>query len=192
VRGYRKEPRYECLTDRAYSSGCAGYRQRLAGYEQRLQKRSTRLVRIMHSTTESGAPITSGPGSMVTTKIMPAGLLGVVMVLLVSSHAAALGRDELLKSCEAVLSVANPENSQSIEIPAAGLPCWYYMAAVQDMSTIVDQNGQHLLGVCAPSTTSLLDYVRTFVRNEKSNTASAGKNVAAQELTALLKAFPCH
>jgi hypothetical protein len=66
------------------------------------------------------------------------------------------------------------------------------MAAVQDMSTIVDQNGQHLLGVCAPSTTSLLDYVRTFVRNEKSNTASAGKNVAAQELTALLKAFPCH
>jgi hypothetical protein len=128
---------------------------------------------------------------MVTTKIMPAGLLGVVMVLLEPSHAAALSQDDLLKSCEAVLSVANPDNSQSIEIPAAGLPCWYYMAAVQDMSTIVDQNGQHLLGVCAPSTTSLLDYVRAFVRNEKSNPASAGTKAAAQELTALLKAFPC-
>jgi hypothetical protein len=99
--------------------------------------------------------------------VMPAGLLGVVMVLLAPSQAAALSQNELLKSCEAVLSVSYPENTQSIEIPAAGLPCWYYMAAVQDMSTIVDQNGQPLLGICAPSTTSLLDYVRAFVRNEK-------------------------
>jgi hypothetical protein len=129
---------------------------------------------------------------MATTKILPAGLLGVVMVLLASLHAAALSQDELLKSCEAVLSVANPENGQSIEIPAAGLPCWYYMAAVQDMSTIVDQNGQPVLGVCAPSTTSLLDYVRSFVHSEQNNQASAGKNAAAQELTALLNAFPCH
>jgi hypothetical protein len=129
---------------------------------------------------------------MVTTNVMPAGLLGVVMVLLAPSQAAALSPNELLKSCEAVLSVSYPENAQSIEIPAAGLLCWYYMAAVQDMSTIVDQNGQPLLGVCAPSTTSLLDYVRAFVRSEKSNPASVGKNAAAHELTALLKAFPCH
>lgn len=127
---------------------------------------------------------------MVTTKLMPAGL--VLLVLFAPSHVAALSQDELLKSCEAVLSVANPQNAQSIEIPAAGLPCWYYMAAVQDMSTIVDQNGQPLLGVCAPSTTSLLDYVKTFVRKKKNNPANAGKNAAAQELTALLKAFPCH
>jgi hypothetical protein len=114
------------------------------------------------------------------------------MVLLAPSQAAALSQNELSKSCEAVLSVSYPENAQSIEIPAAGLPCWYYMAAVQDMSTIVDQNGQRLLGVCAPSATSLLDYVRAFVRNEKNNPASVGKNAAAHELTALLKAFPCH
>jgi hypothetical protein len=117
----------------------------------------------------------------------------VLVVLFAPSHVAALSQGELLKSCEAVLRVTNPENAQSIEIPAAGLPCWYYMAAVQDMSTIVDQNGQPLLGVCAPSTTSLLDYVKTFVRKAKNNNrASAGKNAAAQELTALLKAFPCH
>jgi hypothetical protein len=36
-----------------------------------------------------------------------------------------------------------------------------------------------------------LDYVRAFVRNEKSNPASDGTKAAAQELTVLLKAFPC-
>jgi hypothetical protein len=82
-------------------------------------------------------------------------------------------------------------NRGEIDVPRAGLECWYYMSAVQNMSVLVDQNGAHLLGVCAPANTRLLDYVRIFVRYGSGMANRVEENPAAVALEALNAAFPC-
>jgi hypothetical protein len=49
-------------------------------------------------------------------------------------------------------------------IPAAGLACWHYMSAVQDMSVLVDERAEHLLGICPPADSTLRQYVQAFVQ----------------------------
>lgn len=119
--------------------------------------------------------------------------LGAVTLTLASSHAAtaAPAPAPLLQSCQAVIRAAGATHSATVEIPLAGLPCWYYMAAIQNMSTLVDQQGKHLLGVCAPSDTSLLQYVRIFARYAERHSGQHADNDAALALRALLDAFPC-
>lgn len=108
-----------------------------------------------------------------------------------SYSADAIASPDLLKSCEAVLNVRASSETHSLEIPAAGLPCWYYMSAIQDMSTLVDQDRRPLIGVCAPSDTTLLDYIRSFVEYARQNRNGPLGNAAALAVEGLSKAFPC-
>jgi hypothetical protein len=85
------------------------------------------------------------------------GLLAAVGWPLGSDGAIAATSAELLQSCEAVVSTAGPAAGQTIDIPTEGLPCWYYMEAIQNMSVLVDQAGQPLLGVCAPPDSTVMD-----------------------------------
>jgi hypothetical protein len=114
----------------------------------------------------------------------------------------ALSPDELLRSCEAITSTkahgtkANGPNAHgtkatSIEIPAAGLHCWYYMSAIQNMSVLEDQHGERLLGICASPDTTLMDYVRLFVQYARGHKADAQANAAAEAVIGLAAAFPC-
>ncbi len=111
------------------------------------------------------------------------------MCLLVPSSApATTGR--LLQSCQQVVGAADGASKRTLVIPAAGLRCWYYMSAIQDMSVLVDQDGRRLLGVCAPPDTTLIDYVCVFVyyaRNQK----GTQRESAALAIEALGQAFPC-
>jgi hypothetical protein len=77
-------------------------------------------------------------------------LLGAVVCLLRSDKASALTPGELLESCDAVTKVAPPADGDTLDIPAAGLPCWYYMSAVQNMSALVNDGDVRLLGFCPP------------------------------------------
>jgi Rap1a immunity proteins len=97
----------------------------------------------------------------------------------------------LLRSCEAVMIGARGTQTDKIEIPHAGLHCWYYLSAVQNMSVLVDQRGQPLLGICAPANTTLLSYVRIFVEYARRHPKAEQENAAALAVTALNKAFPC-
>jgi hypothetical protein len=109
-----------------------------------------------------------------------------------SERAAAMTRDELVQSCAAVTSVTGSSGRSSLEIPASGLPCWYYMAAVQNMSVIVDQQGGHVLGICPPPSSSLADYVQAFVQYEKQQKKQTDDNNPAPDvLMSLAKSFSC-
>ncbi len=113
------------------------------------------------------------------------------MCLLAGGNAPAMTPGELLRSCEAVVNTAGAAAGDTIDIPPAGLRCWYYMAAIQNMSVVVDQGGERLLDICAPSDTTLMDYVRIFVRYARRNLKELQGNAAALAIAGLSEAFPC-
>jgi hypothetical protein len=90
-----------------------------------------------------------------------------------------------------VLSSSRGSEARNVDISAAGLPCWYYMSAIQNISAIVDQNGEHLVGVCAPPATTLMQYVQTFVRYARKKRERLDSNAAALAITGLSEAYPC-
>ena len=124
-------------------------------------------------------------------KLFFAALLGVVALSVTNGHAAAATPTQLLQSCQTVIKAAAAAQNSTLDIPVAGLACWYYMAAVQNMSVVVDEHGRHLLGVCAPQNTTLMQYVRIFARYAQSHRGQDSDNAAALALRALVKAFPC-
>lgn len=124
-------------------------------------------------------------------KLVIAAMLGTLGSSLLSGHAAAQTTADLLQSCRAVIDAAGATQSPAVDIPVAGLPCWYYMAAVQNLSVVVDEHGRHPLGVCAPEDTTLLEYVRIFTRYAEEHPQERTDNPAALALRALLDAFPC-
>lgn len=124
-------------------------------------------------------------------KLLVAAFSGAIAFSLVNSNAVAATPAELLQSCQVAVKAAAAPQSATVDIPVAGLACWYYMAAIQNMSTVIEQHGNPLLGVCAPSTTSLMQYVRIFVRYAEQHPGEDADNAAALALRALLDAFPC-
>jgi len=118
-------------------------------------------------------------------------LLGIAAWSLSWSGARAATPTAILQSCEAVLQGTRGSEGRNVDIPAAGLPCWYYMSAVQNMSVIVDENGEHVLGVCAPSATTLMQYVESFVRYARKSRQRPDGNPAALAIAGLSEAYPC-
>jgi len=114
--------------------------------------------------------------------------------LLAPKGAAAITPGELLQSCQSVANAAVKRGGAIVDIPESGLPCWYYMSAVQNMAVLVDESGTRLLDVCPPADSTVLDFVRIFVQYARKQTAAAksgAENAAALALPGLAKAFPC-
>jgi D-arabinose 5-phosphate isomerase GutQ len=66
------------------------------------------------------------------------------------------------------------------------------MAAVQNLSAIVNQQGGHVLGICPPPSSTLADYVQAFVRYESQEKKTHDEgNPAPDVLTSLAQAFSC-
>ena len=121
-------------------------------------------------------------------------LLGAVVCLLGRDKAAALTPDELLQSCEAVTSATPAAERDMVDIPAAGLPCWYYMSAVQDLSVLSvlsDESEVRLLHFCPPPDTTTIDFVEIFVRYAHGKSARSEENAAAFMLRGFVASFPC-
>jgi hypothetical protein len=118
-------------------------------------------------------------------------VLGAIAYLFAADKAAAQTTDELLQSCEAVTKAARSTQAEAIDIPRAGVPCWYYMAAIQNASVLVDNEGKRLLGICAPPEATLLDHVRIFVQYARRHQKDAPDNAAALAVMALSEAYPC-
>ena len=93
--------------------------------------------------------------------------LGVIIVLFSALNCDAQTFGELLKSCEAITNESSALTGEIADIPRAGLPCWYYMSAIQDMSVLEDGEGKRLLGVCSPPNSTTMDFVKIFVRSAK-------------------------
>jgi Rap1a immunity proteins len=124
-------------------------------------------------------------------KVLVAAILTVAALSVMTGSAAAVTPAQLRQSCQSVLRTAGATDKATIEIPVAGLACWYYMSAVQNLSAVVDQDGQPLLGVCAPAGTTLIQYVRIFARYAQRHPEKDADNAAPLVLNALLEAFPC-
>jgi Rap1a immunity proteins len=107
-----------------------------------------------------------------------------------TGHANALTSSELLLSCEAVDQTAEAGDENSVDISSAGLPCWYYMSGVQNMSTLVDEANERLLNVCSPTDSTVLDFARVFIHHVHGTNIRV-ENPAALVFEALIKAYPC-
>jgi Rap1a immunity proteins len=118
-------------------------------------------------------------------------LASAALCLATAGPAAAITPKALLRSCEAVVAGSRVRQVAVLDVPRTGLPCWYFMSAVQNMSVLIDQSGEPLLGICAPENTRLLDYVRTFVRYARRVPRGGQENAAALAVEALNATYPC-
>jgi len=107
-------------------------------------------------------------------------------------HARALTANELIESCSAVEQSAQSAPGDTVDISPEGLPCWYYMSAVQNMSALVDSKNERLLALCPPAESTTLDFVRIFLRSAERKNETDVNNPAVLVLHALTKAYPCH
>ena len=82
----------------------------------------------------------------------------------------------------------NPLPGTTFDISPEGLPCWYYMSAVQSMSALVDSNNERLLALCPPAESTTLDFVRAFLRSAERKNEIDVNNPAVPVLQALTKA----
>jgi hypothetical protein len=117
-------------------------------------------------------------------------LIWCVTCVLGTGYANALTSRELLLSCEAVDQTAEAGDGNSVDISSAGLPCWYYMSGVQNMSTLADEANERLLNICSPSDSTVLDFARVFVHYVHGTNIRV-ENPAALVFKALIKAYPC-
>jgi hypothetical protein len=121
------------------------------------------------------------------------GWIGCLAGAFAADCALALPANELLQSCEAVVQTIKTDARDTVDISPAGLPCWYYISAVQNMTSLTDEADERLLHICPPSDTTVLDLVRVFVQHarEAKPNVTGVENAAPLVFAALIKAYPC-
>lgn len=65
-------------------------------------------------------------------------LIGLLMLSALASPVHAESARTVLASCEALLRDVMLDGSR-VGLPPHGLPCWYYLAAVQDLSVLTER-----------------------------------------------------
>ena len=105
--------------------------------------------------------------------------LGTIGFLLVRGDAVALSPEDLLVSCEAITNASPLSAEKTLDIAAEGLPYWYCMAAIQNMTALADERGERLLGICPPPNSTVVDFVRIFVQHARTEDLGSQKNAAA-------------
>jgi hypothetical protein len=59
------------------------------------------------------------------------------------------------------------------------------------MSVLVDERGEHLLGICPPADSTLMQFVHAFVQYAHKNRKDLHGNAAALAISGLVDTFPC-
>ena len=93
--------------------------------------------------------------------------LGTIGFLLARGDAAALSPEDLLVSCEAITNASPLSAEKTLDIAAEGLPCWYYMAATQNITALADKRGERLLGICPPPNSAHGKFDRRIDRSKR-------------------------
>jgi hypothetical protein len=106
------------------------------------------------------------------------------------AHAQSAG--EMLRSCEILQRGMHVEGS-SVFLPpdVDARQCWGFMSAVQQFTTLADQNGKTFLNSCPPADTKLSDVIRIFVDYARSHPDKMNLKAAAVAYNAMADAFPC-
>jgi Rap1a immunity proteins len=99
--------------------------------------------------------------------------------------------EQLLQSCELLLRDARASSDGKVWVPRDGMTCWTYMAAIQDFSVVADEARGPLIGLCAPPSRTLMQYIRIFVDHARKYPAQLHHKGAWIAHAALRNAFPC-
>lgn len=120
-------------------------------------------------------------------------LLCALTLLTIPSTASAATGHELLRQCEALVRGAVIRRDQ-VTLPRgrSAAECWFYMAAVQDLTATVEvEGGPSVLGACLPPETTRMDIIWAFVRYARTHRNQLAERVTAILIPALVKKFPC-
>jgi Rap1a immunity proteins len=117
-------------------------------------------------------------------------LMGAVVCLVLPNSATSMTSGELLRSCAEVVNNGRAKANGEVDILPSGLPCWYYISALQNMSVLENLDGVRLLGICSPPDTTLMDYVQILVQKARRKKMQI-ENAAALAVTVLSQRFPC-
>ena len=121
------------------------------------------------------------------------GALAFVACVAVCSPARAVTGQQLLRQCEA-LERGAVASGETVRLPKSqdAAACWFYMAAIQDVSATVERdNGPSLLGSCVGQDVTRLDLVRTFTRYARAHSEDLDLRATALLIPALSERFPC-
>jgi len=99
---------------------------------------------------------------------------------------------ELVSSCEE-LEKGREGAGKEILIPGSGpaLLCWGYMQAMQDLSVLVDQRGQRVIGSCPPEQATSIELIQAVLVYARAHPRDLDGNAAALVIQALQAKFPC-
>ncbi len=125
-----------------------------------------------------------------TMRSVCAALLGAMMCLVLLNSANSMTSGELFRSCTEIVNEGRTTASGEVDIPPSGLPCWYYISAIQNMSVLENLDSVRLLGICSPPDVTLMDFVRIFVQKSQKKKMQI-QNAAALAVTVLSQRFPC-
>lgn len=115
-----------------------------------------------------------------------------VWLVLCSVPARAQTAAEMLRACEIAQRGMHVDGTQVMLPPGADVnQCWGFMEAVQEYSTLADQDGKRLLGACPPDDGRVTDILRTFVAYARAHPETWQSPAAAVAFTAMVDAFPC-
>lgn len=114
-----------------------------------------------------------------------------LMALLIAP-ASAQTAGEMLKACEIAQRGMHVEEPQVFLPPGTDVnQCWGFMEAVQEYSTLADQDGKRLLGACAPEDGRTTQVLQAFIEYARAHPEKLNLPAAAVAFNAMAEAFPC-
>jgi hypothetical protein len=118
---------------------------------------------------------------------------GALAAMVIVSPAKAVTGQQLLQQCEA-LERGAAVAGETVRLPKGqdAASCWFYMAAVQDFSATVEQEGgPSLIGSCIPPDTTRMQLIRAFTKYARTHADDLDLRATALLVPALNRAFPC-
>ena len=99
---------------------------------------------------------------------------------------------EMLHACEILQRGVHIEGA-TVYLPPGGdvNQCWGFMRAVQEYSTLANQDGKTLLDACPNTDTTTVQIIRVFIKYANSHPEKLNLKAAAVAYNAMADAFPC-
>lgn len=99
---------------------------------------------------------------------------------------------ELATDCEKLINGATIDGDRT-NIPSGFGParCYGFFQAIRQLVAFKGDDGNSVIGICPPSNSKLLQFVRIFVTHAHNNPQNLHHPEGMEVINALLKSFPC-
>jgi len=125
-------------------------------------------------------------------RVVAPALMSVCFVFLAGSVASAQSARQMLQACELLQRGMHIEGNTIYIPPSAKVnQCWGFIEAVQEYSSLADQNGKMLLDACPGEDSTTVDVLHAFVAYLQKHPEKLGLKAASAAYNAMADAFPC-